>query len=118
MQKNSPNIIIFFFFFCILGCHYGFTNYFEILKFAFSNIVAGYQEAGFSLLKVNGRGSVPPPPPPPPPAAKNLLILPPSRSPLPCQIFIHPALNNNFQNYNPIKTAFLVVVIAPVSFLF
>ena len=29
-----------------------------------------------------------------------------------------PPLNNNFQNFDPIKTAFLAVVIAPVLFLF
>ena len=37
MQKISANN---FFFVCyVLSCHYGFTNYFEILIFAFSNMI-------------------------------------------------------------------------------
>ena len=35
MQKISANN----FFFAFLSCHYGFTNYFEILIFAFSNMI-------------------------------------------------------------------------------
>ena len=34
MQKNSASN-----FFAFLSCHYGFTNYFEILIFAFSNTI-------------------------------------------------------------------------------
>ena len=33
--------IFFFFFFWFLSCHYGITNYFEILNFLFSNIKLG-----------------------------------------------------------------------------
>ena len=35
MQKISANI----FFFSFFSCHYGFTNYFEILIFVFSNTI-------------------------------------------------------------------------------
>ena len=60
-----------------------------------------------------GMGGVPPP-------AENLLI-PPLPPPPPKRVN-PPLLNNNFQvipnNINPIKTAFLAVVIAPAPFLF
>ena len=37
MQKSSA--VFFCFFFSFLNCHYRFTNYFEILNFAFSDII-------------------------------------------------------------------------------
>ena len=66
-----------------------------------------------SVFPTAGMGGVPPP-------AENLLI-PPLPPPPPKKVN-PPPLNNNFQvipnHINPIKTAFLAVVIAPAPFLF
>ena len=87
---------------------------------------------GFSLL--GGMEGVPSPvesPPPhqakicsPPPLPAGEIPPPPSTHTPPNQIFIsfppkiNPPTKKNFLNYNPIKTSFLAVVIAPVPFMF
>ena len=73
--------------------------------------------SGFSLLGEWGES---------PPPAQNLLIPPPKKqppTPLPRQIYIpqpkvNPPIKQQLSSYNPIKTAFLAVVIAPAPFLF
>ena len=51
----------------------------------------------------------------PPPLARNLFAYPPTRKKLPNRRSPSPLL---FLCYNPIKTLFLAVIIAPVPFLF
>ena len=79
-----------------------------------------------SVFPTGGMGGSPPPP------AKNLLIPPPCleklpSSSFPLQIFIPtppqvnfpaPLTKEKISSHNPIKTAFVAVVIAPVPFLF
>ena len=49
--------------------------------------------------------------------AENLLIPPPPRT-IPPPSNVNPSTKQQFSSYNPIKTAFLAVVIVPAPFLF